>query len=1224
MRKVFFIFCWLFALLPVFAQRPDSVQVNGEWCFVYPIKAKLEPSKDYLRVVGLTATEFEQYRDWVQANDPRSKLKKDSLIIALRKSIIDDKLLTVEQYEEETIDYSDKMTHHHQTVFKLSGKYNIRIKLRHGQRGYRNSKSFIVKRDVNKLDLRRTLRKSPMLHHDQLNYRDYSLPPCEKNLPDGNYIMLYEDFFSAEDWRKWEVNPQRTAAFFSLHDNLLNGEYKMFTYEGEQVVSGTYANGLRQDHWIIRAFYYATKHSEGWFFNRKYRLENFKTDSLNFHFEADLLDGECAHFFCYSDKPIEKDWSGHFKNGFPVGEWEHQEFSTMIFKGDLAVVKDTIYPKYAAEWTETPIPGSDSIYKFTKIVDRLDYREVFGVDQGRCIENLGSATINKLKDYPLEYFVQSAFLPEAGVSYYPFDTHCELYKEQSPDACVARFYRNKELKLIVGSRYFNDGALFDTCGLDAQGQLIYRQFDNTGKLYLTSWFDEKGKRIRSEFSTPKKKKMIDGYEVKWGLYGVTFSWEGDTIVANRRIFQLCWDTETKLNYENYYDIEQQQLVEKRYDANGELLTLGMIPFPKDSMAKLEADTVKGAKHFKNYYNLCHRSMPIDSFQKHTVWDELTFVQENNNGVSKVKLYINGQPYNGSVKIHAHNQRYDQYKIKRNKLVLELHNSVYARHRGLRIRRWIKSYAPSEVYKGIQESIPLLFQLKIIGTDTYRNGSSGISEFLSGKGEVQNGIPQGKWLFYNTQLSAEMIYTGESSSGFLYDYKIQKADSRWESKEYFDDPFKEKYVPACRKSVSYVFKKTPVANRLKEGACVAYNHIGDTVALIHYKNGKLDGDQWYPFSNSYLNFNNDVKKYLIGTFENGKATGSILAIEQEYETADGGGKLITDTLAVVTYTNGKRNGAAWYHFDNLNYEMTFANDFAEGGLTIKNNEAETIEHYLLRGGVVTNMQYFKENTLSYEYMVPQKDSLRLELSKLYELTDVSYSDHDWYEWKYEWGQKIERDDVPKKSVFTKFYPNGATARSGELVQEKKIGRWNYASEDQSVRYTIDYTDSIYVQNADTFAIIGVQTNLNTDGKATSTQFLTEENDFYKCTSDEYYSIREYIFPSDQEHNGITTFYYDNGVTMSTGQLTNGLPDGLWQFYNQQGGLTRMGIYKNGKKIGRWLEGDLTTKAYLGDICLDESNPDLDVIISQLERGKKIAVTIYRNGKAVSKQTYESSN
>ncbi|MBI3237470.1 MAG: hypothetical protein HYZ43_01270, partial [Flavobacteriia bacterium] len=90
------------------------------------------------------------------------------------------------------------------------------------------------------------------------------------------------------------------------------------------------------------------------------------------------------------------------------------------------------------------------------------------------------------------------------------------------------------------------------------------------------------------------------------------------------------------------------------------------------------------------------------------------------------------------------------------------------------------------------------------------------------------------------------------------------------------------------------------------------------------------------------------------------------------------------------------------------------------------------------------------------------------------------------------------------------------------------------------------------------------------------------------------------------------------------LTNGLPNGLWQFYNQPGGLTRMGVYQNGKKIGRWLEGDLTTKAYLGDICLDESNPDLDVIISQLERGKKITVTIYRNGKSVSKQTFESSN
>jgi antitoxin component YwqK of YwqJK toxin-antitoxin module len=1223
MRKVFFIYCWLFALLPVFAQRPDSVQVNGQWYFIYPIKMELEPSDSYLTVTGLTKTEFEQYRHWTQANDPRLNLEKDSLINALRKSIIDDKILTTAEYDDETADYQDKVTHSHHSLFKLSRKLGIRRKLRHAQRGYRDHKSFIVRRNVNKRDLRRALRKSPVLQYRQRYFTDYSLPPSEKNLPDGNYMMYYEDFFSVDDWQKWEVNPQRVAAVFSLSDNLLNGDYKVFTYEGCQVVSGNYANGLRQDAWMMKVPYQYLERKEGWFFNRKYRLDFVKTDSLSYHFEADLLDGECGYFWCYNDKPIEKSWTGHFKNGFPYGEWVHEEFGDLIFKGNIAVANDAISQLYAAKWIEAPIPASDSIYDFTQIDYLQDYRMVLGVEHGNCIENSGWASVNKLKDYPLEYFVQSAFSPDTEVPYYRFGTHCELYKEERPDIYVARFYRNEDLKLIVGSRYFNNGVLFDTCGLDAQGQLIYRQFDNTGKLYLTAWLNEKGERIRSVYSTPEKKQFIDGYEVKRGFYGGTFYWEGDSVVANKRVFQLTWNEDKQLFYENYYDSEQQQLVEKRYDTNEELMTLGIIPFPNDSMTKFAAEYKPNEKRFKNYYKLCNRLLSIDSFQKQTVWGHLTFVQENRNGVSNVKLYVNGEPYSGDLEIRVKSKGYDRYKIKRNKLVLELHQQTYSRRRGLRIPRWIKSYAPDEVYTGIQESIPLLFQLKIYGPDTYSKGNYGVSDFLSGKGLMQNGIPQGKWLFYKRQLNAEMTYTGDQSSGFLYDNKIQQADLKWESEEYLTDPLKETYMPACKKSVSYVFRKTPIANRMKEGTCVMYNHIGDTVGLTVYKNGKLHGNQWYSFSQQYSG-SGDTKRYLIGKFENGEATGTIVAINVEYETATGGGKLVTDTLAVAAYANGKRNGAARYQLKNLKYDMTFANDLPEGGLTIKNYKNETIERYFFNGGRVNKMQYFKENTLSYEYLIPEKDSLQLELEKIYELTDVLFDDHGMYEWKYASARKIDRHDTPEKSVFTKFYPNGSVARTGELISEKKTGRWAYANEDQTTRYTIDYKDSIYVQNSDTFAIIGVQTNLDANGKEVSKQLLLEEKDFYKCTSDEYYSIREYLVPESTVASEEVLYYYDNGALMSKGKLLNGLPDGLWQFYNQQGGLTRTGIYKNGKKIGRWLEGDLTTKAYLGDICLDESNPDLEVIISQLERGKKIAVTIYRDGKPVSKQTFESVN
>lgn len=47
------------------------------------------------------------------------------------------------------------------------------------------------------------------------------------------------------------------------------------------------------------------------------------------------------------------------------------------------------------------------------------------------------------------------------------------------------------------------------------------------------------------------------------------------------------------------------------------------------------------------------------------------------------------------------------------------------------------------------------------------------------------------------------------------------------------------------------------------------------------------------------------------------------------------------------------------------------------------------------------------------------------------------------------------------------------------------------------------------------------------------------------------------------------YYTNGKKSSSGQYKNGLPNGVWKTWNEEGKLVAVARYKNGEKTGKWL-------------------------------------------------------
>ena len=105
------------------------------------------------------------------------------------------------------------------------------------------------------------------------------------------------------------------------------------------------------------------------------------------------------------------------------------------------------------------------------------------------------------------------------------------------------------------------------------------------------------------------------------------------------------------------------------------------------------------------------------------------------------------------------------------------------------------------------------------------------------------------------------------------------------------------------------------------------------------------------------------------------------------------------------------------------------------------------------------------------------------------------------------------------------------------------------------------------------------------------------------------------------NGYVQNFYDNGTLQSEGKMKNGLPDGIWKYYDPYGKLNQYGNYVLGKRDARWLSGDLSKTKYLGDICLNPNLPDLEEEIKYRENLLDIKITNYKLGKSLNTQFYD---
>ncbi len=211
--------------------------------------------------------------------------------------------------------------------------------------------------------------------------------------------------------------------------------------------------------------------------------------------------------------------------------------------------------------------------------------------------------------------------------------------------------------------------------------------------------------------------------------------------------------------------------------------------------------------------------------------------------------------------------------------------------------------------------------------------------------------------------------------------------------------------------------------------------------------------------------------------------------------------------------------------------------------------------------------------------------------------------------------------------TKYYPNDTVARDGSIAKGKKIGCWKYYSYEGEMLYEVDYFDTVLVVNDSvSFRSKGILTDYDDAGNKLSESYVIEKFEKYDCSHTDHYEIRQ-LMTIWQVHDSLGLFsgyvknYYDNGVLMNEGQMKDGLPTGVWKYYDPYGKLNQVGEYVLGKRNGRWLGGDLSKTKYLGDICLNPNLPNLEEELRYREKLLDITITNYRMGKALNKEFYD---
>lgn len=491
------------------------------------------------------------------------------------------------------------------------------------------------------------------------------------------------------------------------------------------------------------------------------------------------------------------------------------------------------------------------------------------------------------------------------------------------------------------------------------------------------------------------------------------------------------------------------------------------------------------------------------------------------------------------------------------------------------------------------------------------------------GKYFNGKQEGLWALkdqYGKTLIDYQFKAGELHGSFnLYSvaYPLKKRKTEEFEYDYMEERLPVYLQDPKPKKKTYFLERTANFNNGKiDGYLYHFNWLGDTLECEKFVDGVQSG----------LSYKRNKLFYTETMYEEG----SIDGITRTYLTELGKDSVL---LFELNFQNGSLQGkSVAYHANG----RIAKKGFFLNGLPIDDFEAfDTLgfryQYVKFQYNQPIEEKIWEENQLSIKYEFDWRDSIPFNTE---DITSATSIESLLYQMGFDdgslrrpyYGRPSLVDKTGITYTLTKYYPNDTIARFGMIEKGKKVGCWEYFSYDGLKLMEVDYFDTLITRfDSIKFKSKGVLTYVDSNGVELSKSYIIEKIEKYDCSHSDHHEERMlYCFweKDTLQHriNGYVKNRYDNGALQNEGYVKDGMPVGIWKLYDSNGNLNQVGVYKNGKRDGRWIKGDLGSVKNMSEICLNPNLDNLEAILNYEEKLLDISVIYYSVGKEIRREYY----
>jgi antitoxin component YwqK of YwqJK toxin-antitoxin module len=831
-----------------------------------------------------------------------------------------------------------------------------------------------------------------------------------------------------------------------------------------------------------------------------------------------------------------------------------------------------------------------------------------------------------------------------------------VYENKYPNGQLMFRYEFVNGKLVAEDTVFWDnGIAHDIIRFDADSnQHVRSVYDYKGKLYREEVYDQLGEFVRVAFQPETTKILqVDGLSVE--------DREGSKYLFYDKMDSIQYMTTPSILFRSYFRDDQSKLYNRSYNPQERTLQFNLYAVTgKPTLAS----ELTFSENFESWTGTTHYrtgNLDLVTTQSASIREDIekdTIPVRNVNGYENIfnvtedyTMYTfneNGStPLTGNVDI-TFNEKTFKVSTKDGltlvlpgnfQMIKKIRKDILRYRMGKKVRNfdlintidaseWDEDFA-NVIYTNLMDGFLSDFvnypfqggnnEYGEMGQDYNPQGGKNASPYNKRiKGQMLNGKPAGTWYVYDQKGRIAWVIPFENGlvnglvvqNEMIYPMSAEEREMSMYEGGYTEGAFPEK-------AMHYLSYSTEYKNGLKNGKFISYRWDGKILQETSFKDGYMHGPAFERNDLAYTTMN----------YEDGGLDGYV----KTYLTLEGQDSIL---LYNLNFQGGYLNGESKsFHING---------SLAKRGFFLTGEAIEDYEAYDTLGfryhyvkflyGYPVEEKIWEENQLSVRYQFDWRDSIYFEP---YDITTSQSLDAVIAELGLA-GDYIDEPYMGRPSLIektgisyhmTKYYPNDTIARDGGLSSGKKVGCWKFYSYEGEMLYEVDYFDTVIVLNDSVkFKAKGILTDYNAAGKKLSESYIIEKFEKYDCSHTDHYEIRQLMtiweaHDSIHRMNGYVKNYYDNGVLQNEGMMKNGLPDGVWKFYDPFGKLNQVGVYVLGKRDGRWLGGDLSKTKYLGDICLNPNMPDLEEQISYREKLLDIVITNYRMGKALNKEFYD---